>query len=152
MKGVPISLLLFCSISFISCGNNENKTGDILVKDKAALPPQTLQKDNDIVGEWEQVHTILDKDGDNQLSTAERKTPSPQLIGDYFLRFNKDGSCTYSDMEMEGSYEVRDNKNKKTIYIHGADPRRLRILSLTNSEMVLMPSNAPGTFLLYKRK
>ena len=104
-----------------------------------------------VTGEWEQVTTVLDQNGNNLLEDAERQKPMPTKIGSYYLKFSSDGTCLVGDMKFEGTYEVKDDGGEQTIFIQTGDPQRLRIKSLNSDEMVLMPSGAPGTFLVYKR-
>jgi hypothetical protein len=145
------ALLLSFPVFLISCGNKSNHTKETLERDQTNPAPDPRQQAIDLVGEWEQTYTVFDKNADDLLNNEERSRPSPNKIGDYYLRFNNDGTCTYSDMEFEVTYEVKMEKGTRTLFVYGTDPRRLRIMSLSKSEMVLMPSGAPGTFLVYRK-
>ena len=146
-KFLPV-LLLSAFLFTTSCGNNSsnNATPDSNNKTRIAS-----ESSSGIVGEWEQVHTVYDKNGNNLLDEDEKKAPSSTKIGDYYFRFDANGNCLFSEMKFEGSYEVKDEKGKQTLFIQAGDPRKFRILSLNENEMVLMPTGAPGTFFVYRR-
>lgn len=147
-------LITFTLIVFSACNNQDkNEAGPAADQTgtTTAEPGNNASGEGSIVGEWEQEYTAFDKNGNNLLD-AEERVPSTTKIGDYYYRFNADGKCLYSTMEFEATFELKSEDDQRTILIHGGDPRKLRILSLTGKEMVLMPSSAPGTFFIYKRK
>ena len=145
--------LLFLSFAAILicffCGSNNGKSTLIKNETKSANE-SNIKKDNPndgIAGEWEEVHTVLDKNGNNQLGENERKNPSTK-IGYYCLKFNSDGTRLFTDIKFKGTYEVEIEKGKRTLFIQDNDSRKLRILSLMGNEMVLMPTDAAGTYLI----
>lgn len=135
-----------------SCGSNNDgsstKSADQTTSKSAVA--KTKQGEG-VTGEWEQANTVLDQNGNNLLEEVERQKPMSTKIGSYYLKFNSDGTCLVGEMKFEGTYEVKDEGGEQTIFIQTGDPQRLRIKSLNPDEMVLMPSGAPGTFLVYKR-
>ena len=144
--------LFIVSLALNSCGSNTDgastKSADQTTSE-AAAPNGTQGKG--VTGEWEQVNTVLDQNGNNVLEEAERQKPMSTKIGSYYLKFNSDGTCLVGEMKFEGTYEVKADGGEQTIFIQTGDPQRLRVKSLDSDEMVLMPSGAPGTFLVYKR-
>jgi len=150
MKTEP--LLIAIIILFHSCGGNDDGAS---IKSTNQSTSETvvnnIRNGTGITGEWEQANTVLDENGNNLLEEAEMQKPMPTKIGSYYLKFNSDGTCLVGEMKFEGTYEVKEDKGQQTIFIQSGDPQRLRIKLLKTNEMVLMPSGAPGTFLVYKR-
>lgn len=146
-------LLLIASIVlFNSCGsNNDDASTKSANQSTSETAVNNTKQGTGITGEWEQVNTILDQNGNNLLEEEEKQKPMSTKIGSYYLKFNSDGTCLVGEMKFEGKYELKDDKGEQTIFIQSGDPQRLRIKSLKGDEMVLMPSGAPGTFLVYKR-
>lgn len=143
--------LFIVTLALNSCGSNNDgatKSADQTTSE-AAVPKSKQGKG--VTGEWEQAYTVLDQNGNNELEEAERQKPMSTKIGSYYLKFNNDGTCLVGEMKFEGTYEVKDDRGQQTIFIQTGDPQRLRIKSLDSDEMLLMPSVAPGTFLVYKR-
>jgi ABC-type enterochelin transport system substrate-binding protein len=144
--------LFIVSLALHSCGSNNEgastKSADQTTSEAAVT---TGEQGKGVTGEWEQANTVLDQNGNNLLEDAERQKPMSTKIGSYYLKFNSDGTCLVGEMKFEGTYELKDDGKEQTILIQTGDPQRLRIKSLKSDEMVLMPSGAPGTFLIYKR-
>ncbi|HEY0677883.1 MAG TPA: lipocalin family protein [Chitinophagaceae bacterium] len=137
---------------FNSCGSNNDESSTKSADQTTSKEAGTKTKQGKgVTGEWEQANTVLDQNGNNLLEEAERQKPMSTKIGSYYLKFNSDGTCLVGEMKFEGTYEVKDDGGEQTIFIQTGDPQRLRIKSLNSDEMVLMPSGAPGTFLVYKR-
>ena len=145
-------LFIVCIALVSSCGSNNDGASTKSANETNPETSTTAGKEGKgVIGEWEQVNTVLDQNGNNLLEEAERQKPMSNKIGSYYLKFNSDGTCLVGEIKFEGTYELKDDGGEQTIFIQTGDPQRLRIKSLTTDEMVLMPSGAPGTFLVYKR-
>lgn len=145
-------LFIVCLALFNSCGSNNDGASTKSADQTNSETAVTKSKQGKgVTGEWEQANTVLDQNGNNQLEEVERQKPMSTKIGSYYLKFNSDGTCLVGEMKFEGTYEIKDDGGEQTILIQTGDQQRLRIKSLDSDEMVLMPSAAPGTFLVYKR-
>jgi hypothetical protein len=109
--------------------------------------PENVQQ-NGIVGEWEQLYTCFDKNGNYKLEPEEKKLSNTRLGFDWF-KFNDDGTCLRDkDIKFKGTYELQEKNGNKKLVIRGGDNLRYTIHELTGKELIL---GSDGAFIVFKR-
>ena len=134
-------------ILLIGCGNSstEKKPGQAIAENASAS--NAGEQGKGIVGEWEQIYTCFDKNGNYKLEPEEKKASGVSLGFNWF-RFNADGSCLRDkDVKFKGTYSIQE-KNGKKLVIEGGDNLRYTIAELTDKELIL---GSDGAFIVFKR-
>jgi len=130
------------------CGNNstEKKPGQAIAENASAS--NASEQGNGIVGEWEQIYTCFDKNGNYTLESEEKKASGVSLGSNWF-RFNADGSCLRDkDVKFKGTYSIQEKSRTKTLVIEGGDNLRYTIIELSDKELIL---GSDGAFIVFKR-
>ena len=142
-----LCLLIF--ILLIGCGNSntDKKVEDNLIKANADVSSGETQQ-GEIAGEWEQLYTCFDKNGNYKLEPEEKKASGTKLGFDWF-KFNADGSCLRDkDVKFKGTYEIQERNGIKKLVIQGGDNLRYTIVELSEKELIL---GADGAFIVFKK-
>lgn len=142
---LPILMVTSCADN--KTGNEAQSANAATAENKVAANSADGQQGG-IVGEWEQQYTCFDKNGNYQLE-AEEKQPSNTRLGFNWFQFKADGNCLRDkDVRFEGTYEIQEKNNTKTLVIHGGDNLRYPIHELTGKELIL---GKDGAFMVFKR-
>lgn len=150
MKPTIINLNIILVTLLISCGNsNEKKNSETeSIAANAVAPSNDNQQANGIVGEWEQLYTYFDKNGNHKLEAEEKKASGPPLGFNWF-KFNVDGSCLLDkDVKFKGTYEIQEKNGNKNLVIQGGDNLRYTIHELRDKELIL---GSDGAFIVFKK-
>jgi hypothetical protein len=150
MKPTIINLNIILVILLISCGNsNEKKNSETEpVAANASAPSNDSQQVNGIVGEWEQLYTCFDKNGNYKLEVEEKKASGTHLGFNWF-KFDSDGSCLRDkDVKFKSTYEIQEKNGNKKLIIQGGDNLRYTIHELTDKELIL---GSGGAFIVFKK-
>lgn len=113
--------------------------------------PQGMEK---IVGEWELIKVIGDRN-DSHIIDADEEKDAITTMKDY-LKLNADGTCEYTIAKLRGRYEVviQDDSRKKLIMYDatGTETTRGRyVLSVTDKELVINRIMGGSDFEVFKR-
>jgi hypothetical protein len=150
MKPTIINLNIVLVILLISCGNsNEKKNSEKeSIAANAAAPSNDNQQANGIVGEWEELFTCFDKNGNYKLEPEEKKASGTPL-GFSWFKFNADGSCLRDkDVKFKGTYGIQEKNGNKKLVIQGGDNLHYTIHELTDKELIL---GSDGGFIVFKK-
>jgi lipocalin-like protein len=107
-----------------------------------------------IVGEWELIKVIGDRNG-NHIIDADEDKDAITTMKDY-LKLNADGTCEYTIVKLEGRYEIvtkEDGRKKLVMYDRtGTETTSGRyIISVTDKELVINRLMGGSDFEVFKR-
>ena len=107
-----------------------------------------------IVGEWELVNVIGDRNG-NHVIDADEEKDAITTMQDY-LKLNADGSCEYTIAKLQGRYEIviKDDGRKSLVMYDrtGTETTSGRyIISVTDKELVFNRIMGGSDFEVFKR-
>jgi hypothetical protein len=119
-----------------------------------ASPGTIPQGMGNIVGEWALTKIIADHNGNHVIDPDEEKEATTNMQD--YLKFNADGTCTYTIVKLEGRYEIitKDNGRKKLVTYDksGTETNTGRyIISVTDKELVLNIIMGGSDFEVFKR-
>ena len=148
-------IILIAAVFLTSCGDNKatdekEQAGNSSVKKDGSASKSSAQ-DDDIVGEWEMVSSIVDTNDNLKIDEEERKDLQPVAVKDY-MKLNGDGSGLFTVGKMEGRYEItdRENNGKKflTWYDKANGEHRIgTIINVTKDELHIKEPGGSGLFL-----
>ena len=148
-----ISILLGCN------SNNANLNEETPVESSKTenIPASSIpaSSGDGIVGEWQLVMQITDRNDNDQIDEEEKKEAVTQA--EDYMKLNSDGTAEYTVYKGKGTYEVvTDNPSgHKYLVIIAGDGTKIkkgRILSLTSTELILIKKEAGTTgFYVFKR-
>jgi len=107
-----------------------------------------------IVGEWELIKVIADRN-DSHIIDADEDKDAITTVKDY-LKLNANGTCEYTIAKLEGRYEIvtkEDGKKKLVMYDKtGTETTSGRyIISVTDKELVINRIMGGSDFEVFKR-
>jgi len=107
-----------------------------------------------IVGEWELIKVIADRN-DSHIIDADEDKDAITTVKDY-LKLNANGTCEYKIAKLEGRYEIvtkEDGKKKLVMYDKtGTETTSGRyIISVTDKELVINRIMGGSDFEVFKR-
>ena len=107
-----------------------------------------------IVGEWELVKVIGDRNG-NHIIDADEEKDAITTMKDY-LKLNADGTCEYTIANLQGRYEIviKDDGRKSLVMYDrtGTETTSGRyIISVTDKELVFNRIMGGSDFEVFKR-
>ncbi|HZJ60130.1 MAG TPA: lipocalin family protein [Chitinophagaceae bacterium] len=107
-----------------------------------------------IVGEWELIKVIADRN-DSHIIDADEDKDAITTVKDY-LKLNANGTCEYTIAKLEGRYEIvtkEDGKKKLVMYDKtGTETTSGRyIISVTDKELVINRIRGGSDFEVFKR-
>ncbi len=107
-----------------------------------------------LVGEWELIKIIPDRNGNHQIDADEDKDAITTMKN--YLKLNADGTCEYTIARMEGRYEIvtkEDGGKKLAMYDRtGTETTSGRyIISVTDKELVINRLMGGSDFEVFKR-
>ena len=113
--------------------------------------PQGMEN---LVGEWERVQVVPDRN-DNHILDAEEEKDAITTMKDY-LKLNANGTCEYTTAKMEGRYEIvtKDDGRKRLVMYDrtGTETTSGRyIISVTKTELVINRIMGGSDFEVFKR-
>jgi hypothetical protein len=113
--------------------------------------PQGMEN---IVGEWELIKIIGDRN-DNHVIDADEEKDAITTVTDY-LKLNADGTCEYTTAKLDGRYEIvtKDDGRKKLMMYDrtGTETTSGRyIISVTDKEMVINRIMGGSDLEVFKR-
>ena len=148
MKHKICMIFLLNSLLFAYC-SSPTIDKDLPHEESIALNSNAeSQQENEIIGEWEQVFTCMDKNGNYQLDADEKK-PSSTRFGFNWFRFKADGSCLRDkEIKFKGTYQIIKKGEKQKLIIEGGDRLRYNIIALTDNELILGDT---GIFIVFNR-
>jgi hypothetical protein len=131
-------------------GKNNAKTDEQKASASGTIPKGM----ENIVGEWELVKVIADRN-DNHIIDADEDKEAITTMKDY-LKLNADGTCEYTIAKLEGRYEIvarEDGRQRLVMYDRtGTETTSGRyILSVTDSELVINRILGGSDFEVFKR-
>ena len=150
MKKILFTIVIAMSVTIISCNSNEQKDVKETVdksekKDdtpKASTPSVNLpQGMESVIGEWELVKFISDKNGNSKIDPEEES--AAKLEQPDYLNLKADGSCEYSPVKVPARYaiEIKDDGRKKLAMYDPTGPELTGItryiMSVTDKELVV---------------
>ena len=107
-----------------------------------------------IVGEWELIKVIADRN-DSHIIDADEDKDAITTVKDY-LKLNANGTCEYTIAKLEGRYEIvtkEDGRKKLVMYDKtGTETTSGRyIISVTDKELVINRIMGGSDFEVFKR-
>lgn len=113
--------------------------------------PQGMEN---IVGEWELIKVIADRNDNHKIDADEQKD-AITTMKDY-MKLNANGTCEYTIARLEGRYEIvsqSDGRKKLIMYDRtGSETNRGRyLLSVTAHELVINRILSGSDFEVFKR-
>jgi len=135
-----------------------NKSEDTLKKNSEqnakAGSGTILRGMENIVGEWELIKVIADRN-DSHIIDADEDKDAITTVKDY-LKLNANGTCEYTIAKLEGRYEIvtkEDGKKKLVMYDKtGTETTSGRyIISVTDKELVINRIMGGSDFEVFKR-
>ena len=135
-----------------------NKSKDTLKKNSEqnakAGSGTILRGMENIVGEWELIKVIADRN-DSHIIDADEDKDAITTVKDY-LKLNANGTCEYTIAKLEGRYEIvtkEDGKKKLVMYDKtGTETTSGRyIISVTDKELVINRIMGGSDFEVFKR-
>ena len=150
MKSIITSFLLLALIS-CSCSDNKASNDTTDTTTKSSESSNSSPSDDDIVGEWELVGSIVDTNDNLQLDEEEKKNLKPAVYKDY-MNLNSDGSGLFTVAKMEGRYEIKEDASNgrkvMTWYDKANGPHRVgSIMKVTKDELTIKEPGGHGLFL-----
>jgi len=111
----------------------------------------------DITGYWKLKLEAYDDNSNKILDDTERKKG---IKNNYSFRFNSDGSCKIVEA-YKGRYDVKTENGNKMLYVYRSKvageekndppPDVYRIISMSQSELVLLENEGNLTFWVFER-
>ena len=149
-------ITIFTAIIFLAnCGSantGEKPHAENSSPEKKAEPASnTTAQENDIIGEWEMVGSIVDTNDDLQIDEEERKNLKAPAYKDY-MKLNRDGSGLFTIAKMEGRFEIKkdesNGRSNMTWYDRSDSPHRIgSIMKVTKNELTIKEPDGSGLFL-----
>jgi hypothetical protein len=149
--------LFFALLLFACDGNNtspEAVTSTNTNSESANAEKTTktnAEQGNGKIGEWQLKYIAIDQNRNKKIDEDEIKNAITQA-NDYF-RFNADGSCLYTQIKLNGRYEVKDKDGKSKLYIYAGNEEvnKYDILSVNTNELQLLHYHGENSFHVFKR-
>jgi len=131
--------------------NSDPKTDEQKASGGSGTIPQGMEN---IVGEWELIKVIADRNYSHIIDADEDKE-AITTMKDY-LKLNADGTCEYTIAKLEGRYEIvtrEDGRQRLVMYDRtGTETTSGRyILSVTDKELVINRILGGSDFEVFKR-
>jgi hypothetical protein len=131
--------------------NSVAKTDEQKASGGSGTIPQGMEN---IVGEWELIKVIADRN-DSHIIDADEDKEAITTMKDY-LKLNADGTCEYTIAKLEGRYEIvtrEDGRQRLVMYDRtGTETTSGRyILSVTDKELVINRILGGSDFEVFKR-
>ena len=130
---------------------NSGAKSDESANARSGTIPQGMEN---IVGEWELVKVIADRN-DSHIIDADEDKDAITTMKDY-LKLNANGTCEYTIAKLEGRYEIvtkEDGRKKLVMYDKtGTETTSGRyIISVTDKELVINRIMGGSDFEVFKR-
>jgi hypothetical protein len=131
--------------------NSGAKTDEKNANARSGTIPQGMEN---IVGEWELIEVIADRN-DSHIIDADEDKDAITTVKDY-LKLNANGTCEYTIAKLEGRYEIvtkEDGRKKLVMYDKtGTETTSGRyIISVTDKELVINRIMGGSDFEVFKR-
>lgn len=144
MQVAAFGLLMACS-GKASSKNQQEET---------AAVTNASGDDDGLVGEWEQILTAGDTNGNGTLEDEERKSGHNNLKD--YMKLNSDGSAIILIVKAKGRYEINEEKSSGKKYLNlfsedGTKYRKGAIVSVGKTELLLMNKFGGSSFTVWKR-
>ena len=162
MKKISVMFIGILVICTVSCSNNaqteskSERTGSEKTDDaaKANAPSSAIpQGMESIIGEWELVKFISDKNGNSKIDPEEES--AGKLEQPDYLNLKNDGTCEYTPVKVPARYviETKDDGRKKLTMYDQTGPELTGItryiMSVTDKELVLY--RVQDSFEIFRR-
>jgi hypothetical protein len=100
--------LFYSLLLLVACGNNSTEApiATSTTDEKSESTTSSPAQNNQIVGEWELVGSVLDTNDNLQIDEAERKNLKAASYKDY-MKLNSDGTGLFTVAKMEGRYDAK---------------------------------------------
>jgi hypothetical protein len=117
-------------------------------QNKAAPANNPSAVNDDIVGEWEMVGSVVDTNDNLQIDEAERRNLKPTMKD--YMKLNRDGSGLFTVAKMPGRLETTDRSGKKFLTWYDKANGRHRIgtiVKVTRDELHIKEPGGHGLFV-----
>jgi hypothetical protein len=162
-------IFFFANYGDNQAATNEKQLANNSAKSTTENPASaTSTSDNGIVGTWKLTMEAFDDNNNSKLDDEERKSgmkiSTPQVLRDYKMQFNSNGTCTIEG-RYNGTYKIKEEDGKKILLVE-LEPRtglngkqipashnKYYIKSITSSELLLLAevSGVAIIFRLFKK-
>ena len=156
MKSKSLIPLVTAVCIIANCGanaavKNEKQPPNYPSAQKKTAPATNPSAGNDdIVGEWEMVGSVVDTNDNLQIDEAERKNLKPTMKD--YMKLNRDGSGVFTVAKMPGRFETTDPDNSGKRYLTWYDKANGRhrigtIIKVTRDELHIKEPGGHGLFV-----
>lgn len=150
----PVLLMLLLWVAAACSGNASSQQQAKETADSSTADNTISGNGESIIGEWEQVLTAEDTNGNGALEDDERKSGHNNLKD--YMKLNSDGSAVFLIVKAKGRYEINEEKSSGKKYLNlfsqdGTKYRKGAIVSVGKTELLLMNKFGGSSFTIWKR-